>query len=90
MGVIVSTDNSFASPPAAYTVAEFCAAHRISQGAFHRLIELGLGPRMMRVGVRRLISTEAARDWRARMEALTAERYTSTTVARDSAQVAVR
>lgn len=88
MGVIVSTDNSFASPPAAYTVAEFCAAHRISQGAFHKLTGLGLSPRMMRVGVKNLISVEAARDWRVRMEALTAERYTSTTVAHDSAHTA--
>jgi hypothetical protein len=70
----IPADISFASPPAAFTFPEFCAAHRITSGNLQKLLRLGLGPRLMRVGNRNLISVEAARDWRARMEALTAER----------------
>lgn len=70
-GNTVPTDTSFASPPAAYTVPEFCAAHRIARSTFEKLLRLGMGPRVMRVGPRTLISVEAARDWRARMEAIT-------------------
>jgi len=70
----IPADISFASPPAAFTFPEFCAAHRITSGNLHKLLRLGLGPRLMRVGNRDLISVEAARDWRSRMEALTAER----------------
>lgn len=69
----IPADISFASPPAAYTVPEFCAAHRITSGNLQKLLRLGLGPRLMRVGNRNLISVEAARDWRARMESLNTE-----------------
>ena len=52
----------------AYTVEEFCEAHRISRAMFYVLQAQNQGPRIMKVGRRTLISEDAAREWRARME----------------------
>ena len=49
---------------AAFTIAEFCRAYRISQSMYFKMRNLGLGPREMAVGSRRLILAEAARAWR--------------------------
>ncbi|WP_192177681.1 hypothetical protein [Mesorhizobium amorphae] len=49
---------------AAYTIPEFCFAHRISRATFYNLMKAGLGPRTMQVGGRVLISKEAGGDWR--------------------------
>ena len=54
---------------AAYTISEFCRAHRISQSKYYALKNLGLGPVEMQVGRRRLISCEAAEAWRRAREA---------------------
>lgn len=54
--------------PAAFTVAQFCAAHNITKVFFYKLLKQGRGPRIMKVGTRTLISVEAAADWRSRME----------------------
>jgi hypothetical protein len=53
-------------PPeaAAYTIEEFCAAHRLSPAMYFKLKTQGLGPREMEVGTRKIISGEAAADWR--------------------------
>jgi len=51
-----------------YTVAQFCKAHHISRSMFYKLLQQGLGPRLMAVGRRRMISFEAAADWRQQME----------------------
>ncbi len=51
-----------------YTVAQFCKSHNISRSMFYKQLNLGKGPRLMAVGRRRLISNEAAADWRQRME----------------------
>lgn len=57
-------------PRAAFTIAEFCEAHRISVAMYFKLRDAGLGPRVMRAGRRVTISFEAAADWRrAREEA---------------------
>jgi hypothetical protein len=53
----------------AFTIAEFCSAHRISQSMYFKMRNLGLGPREMAVGSRRLISQEAAAEWRKAREA---------------------
>ncbi len=57
-----------ASPKAAYSVPEFCEAHRISRSLFYTLKNEGQGPVTMKVRGRTLISTESAADWRRRME----------------------
>ncbi|MDP1650389.1 MAG: helix-turn-helix domain-containing protein [Rubrivivax sp.] len=56
------------TPQAAYTIAEFCDAHRISRTHLHNLMKAGHGPRIMKVGRRVLISPEAAADWRRQLE----------------------
>jgi len=54
---------------ACYSVDEFCSAHSISRAMFYKLLADGKGPRTMAVGARKLISHEAAADWRRQMEA---------------------
>jgi hypothetical protein len=54
-----------ASPPVAFTVKEFCEAHRISVSYYYELKKLGRAPREMMFGTRRIISAEAAAAWRA-------------------------
>lgn len=56
------------SSRAALGVTEFCRSHGISRGLFYLLLRDGRGPRLMRVRGRVLISTEAAGEWRQRME----------------------
>jgi hypothetical protein len=56
-------------PTGAYSIAEFCHAHAISESFFHKLKSQGRGPAVMRVGTRTLISVEAAAAWRATREA---------------------
>jgi excisionase family DNA binding protein len=48
----------------AYSIKEFCFQHDISRSKFYDLIKNGLAPKMMQVGRRRLISAEAAKEWR--------------------------
>ena len=54
---------------AAFTIAEFGRAYRISQSMYFKQRALGLGPREMVVGTRKLISQEAAAEWRKAREA---------------------
>src|SRR5262245_8095785 len=39
-------------PPAAYTIATFCAAHDLSESFYFKLCNQGLAPREMKVGAR--------------------------------------
>jgi hypothetical protein len=50
--------------PLAYSVEEFCKVHDISVGFFYALLKRGEGPRVMKVGLRTLISAEEATRWR--------------------------
>ncbi len=59
---------------AALSVAEFCKAHSISRATFYNQRKIGLGPRTIKVGSRRLITKEAAEEWRRRMEIVTQAR----------------
>jgi hypothetical protein len=59
-------------PRAAFTVPEFCEAHRISQAKYYEMKKEGWGPVEMEVGRRRLISYEAASVWRREREVKTA------------------
>jgi hypothetical protein len=53
----------------AYSIIEFCALHGISRAHYYNLKTLGLGPIEMHCGGRKLISVEAAADWRRAREA---------------------
>ena len=56
-----------------YSVAQFCDAHEVKHTAFYALLKAGKGPRIMKIGRRTLISTEAAREWREARERETAQ-----------------
>jgi predicted DNA-binding transcriptional regulator AlpA len=58
-----------AAPQIVFSIATFCQAHKISRSFFYELLHRGCGPRLMKIGRRTLISSEAAAEWRARMEA---------------------
>ena len=60
----VATKPPIRGPPLAMSIAEFCAAHRISEDMFFKMRRQGWGPVVMRVGTRTLISVEAAAAWR--------------------------
>lgn len=67
-----ATSNS--TPAEAFSIAEFCAAHRICRSTYYKLMESGLAPTQMNIGRRRLISREAAERWRGRMERASAKK----------------
>ena len=53
----------------AYTIPQFCKVHGgFSRTHYYALKREGCGPIEMKVGSRRLISFEAAAEWRKRME----------------------
>jgi predicted DNA-binding transcriptional regulator AlpA len=56
----------------AFNIIEFCQRHNLSRSAFYELQRIGQAPRIMRVGSRRMISREAAADWRREREAVPA------------------
>jgi hypothetical protein len=56
-------------PPAqlslrAYTIPEFCAVHRISRAHYYILRKCGLGPDEAELLGRKIITEEAAAEWR--------------------------
>lgn len=51
------------------SVAEFCKANGISTSFFYKLQRQNKGPRLLKVGRRTLITSEAAENWRKDMEA---------------------
>jgi hypothetical protein len=53
----------------AMSIHAFCVRHDISEDLFFKMQREGWGPRVMRVGTRRLISQEAAAEWRKAREA---------------------
>ena len=56
-------------PVAAYSVQEFCDAHRISRSKYYELKAKGLTPDEMDLDGSTKISIEAAARWRAEREA---------------------
>ncbi|MGA8612826.1 MAG: hypothetical protein WB760_14240 [Xanthobacteraceae bacterium] len=58
---------------AAYTVSEFCDAHRVSRSKLFQLWAAGVGPRFIHVGTKKIITLEAAADWRRSREQATAQ-----------------
>jgi hypothetical protein len=55
-------------PRSAFTIREFCEAHRLSEAMYYKLRNAGLGPREMRAMRKVTISLEAATDWRRQRE----------------------
>jgi hypothetical protein len=51
-------------PRAAYSIPEFCKAHRICEAFYYKMRAAGLGPREMRMLRKVTISVEAAAEWR--------------------------
>jgi hypothetical protein len=51
-------------PSHAFTIQEFCDAHRISRAHYYNLKRLGLAPDETAVGDRVIITVEAAARWR--------------------------
>ena len=63
-GEVMGRSSSALAAPLAFSITEFCGLHRISRAHFYNLVKAGLGPRVMDVRGRKLISQEAAADWR--------------------------
>ena len=65
--------NDQATSKGAYSVAEFCKSFgSFTRPHFYRLMRIGKGPRIFKIGKRTLISHEAACEWVRRMEHETA------------------
>jgi hypothetical protein len=58
--------------PAAYTIPEFCTTHKLSRSELYKLWKQGLGPRIKRYGTKVIITGEAAAEFRAQEQAVTA------------------
>ena len=69
----MSLEHSPVRQGGAYTIQEFCHAHRLSRSKLYQMWDEGIGPRWMYVGTKRLISNEAAADWRREREAAAAD-----------------
>ena len=52
----------------AFSINEFCQRHRISRATYYNLQKNGTGPLVVKVGARSIITTEAAKAWRERLE----------------------
>jgi hypothetical protein len=63
------------TPPApVYTVAEFCKAHRLSRATFSKMQKQGKAPAMIYGGRNRLITFDAAQEWRKANERTSTDR----------------
>jgi hypothetical protein len=58
----------------AISIPEFCRRHQISVGMYFKIAREGIGPRVMKVGKRTIISREAAEAWRRERESASAIR----------------
>ena len=52
----------------AQSIKSFCESHSISRNLFYTLKAQGLAPKMMNLGRRKLITEEAAAEWRQKMQ----------------------
>ena len=55
--------------PADYTLDEWLAMRRISRSGYYNLKKRGLTPKVVKNGVRNIITDEADQEWRLKMEA---------------------
>jgi hypothetical protein len=54
--------------PPIYTLRDFQKSHNLSFLQFHKLRELGLGPRTILIGDRSYVTRESACEWRSMIE----------------------
>ena len=66
---LTAADLAAAAAKPACSVEEFCALHSISRPSFNNYVRDGIGPTLMRIQGRVLISREAAEAWRRQIEA---------------------
>jgi predicted DNA-binding transcriptional regulator AlpA len=59
----------YVAEPLVYTLAEFCAAHKLSRSSFYELAGEGLAPRTFRIGNAVRVTAQAAAEWRTEREA---------------------
>lgn len=52
----------------AISIKQFCTEHNLSRTLFYSLLKQNKAPKLMYVGRRRMISCEAAAEWRKQME----------------------
>lgn len=57
--------------PQAHDVKTFCKTFGISPSMFYKLRRQGKAPRIMKIGKRTLISSEAIAEWQTQMETTT-------------------
>jgi hypothetical protein len=55
----------------AYSIVEFCRRNGFSVSFHHKLQRQGIGPKLMRLGARTLVTVEASDTWRREREAAT-------------------
>jgi predicted DNA-binding transcriptional regulator AlpA len=55
------------APTGAYSLEQFCRAHSISRPFLYKLLKQGQGPRITRLGARRVVTIEDAATWRRTM-----------------------
>jgi hypothetical protein len=56
---------------AVQTIAEFCRDNKICRSMLYHLWKRGIGPRVIKIGRKNLISAEAAEQWRREREQAT-------------------
>jgi hypothetical protein len=56
----------------AFTISEFCEAHRVSKSWLYQQWTLGRGPRVKQIGTKKIITVEDAAEWRRQREIITA------------------
>lgn len=56
------------TPTKTHDVNSFCESFGISRSMFYKLQRQNKGPRLMKIGRRTLITSEAAAEWQAQME----------------------
>jgi hypothetical protein len=64
------TDHNTLPERVSLSIPEFCRRNSISKSLFYKLRRQGLGPRVMTVGERQLISVVAELDWQREREAV--------------------
>ena len=53
----------------AFTISQFCEGHEISRAFFYTLQKEGRAPKVVKLKAKRLITVEAAREWREKLDA---------------------